>query len=360
VTAFSVLDQAPARAGVPAAESIRSVVPFARRVDALGFTRFWIAEHHAMGGVASSAPEVLIGQVAAVTRRLRVGSGGILLPNHRSLHVAEQFRTLAALFPGRIDLGIGRSEGATNEAVVRAFARPADTEHGSGFDDQLDELLSFAGVRALPEGHALAGVTAGPEGAPFPPVFLLGSSLRSAETAARRGLGYGFAAYTNPDLAAEALQSYRARFLPARRGARPYAILGLKVMVGEDDEHARALAAPWHLAMVRHRAGTPGPMMSVEDALAHRLTDAEREAETQVDVRADVIGGPDRVRDLLEEHVARSGADEVIVTTNTSSVSDRQASYVRLAETVGLTPSGSVSTNGRASSPAARGRSTTT
>jgi luciferase family oxidoreductase group 1 len=338
VTLLSVLDQAPTRSGTPAAESIRNVVPFARRIDELGYHRFWIAEHHSMGAVASSAPEILIGQVAGQTRRLRVGSGGILLPNHRPLHVAEQFLTLAALFPGRIDLGIGRSEGATDEAVVLAFARAADTEHRGGYDDQLNELLSFAGIDSLPPDHPLHGVRAGPAGAQFPPVYLLGSSTGSAETAARRGLGYGFAAYTNPDIAHEALRLYRARFAPAGPGVRPHAILGLKVMVGEDDEHARALALPWHLAMVRHRAGTPGPLMTVEDALAYRWTSAEREAEAKVDVRADVIGGPQRVQALLEDHAARSQADEIIVTTNTFSPTDRLASYERLAEVAGLEP----------------------
>lgn len=336
MTAYSVLDQAPVRAGVDPAQSIRDVVPFARRLDRLGFTRFWIAEHHAMGGVASTAPEVLIGQVAGATAHLRVGSGGMLLPNHRPLHVVEQFRMLSALFPGRIDLGIGRSEGATDPAVVRAFGRAEDTAHGGGFDGQLDELLAFAGLRPLTDGHPLAGVRGGPVGEPFPPVYLLGSSLRSAETAARLGLGYGFAAYTNPDVAADALQHYRARFVPARAGDRPHAILGLKVMVGEDDDHARALALPWHLAMVRHRAGEPGPVLSVEQALAHRWTTAERDAEPMVDTRADVVGGPGRARAGLEQHLRESGADEIILTTNTFSPADRIASYERLAAAVGL------------------------
>jgi luciferase family oxidoreductase group 1 len=149
VTLFSVLDQAPTRAGTPAAQSIRDVVALARHVDALGYARFWIAEHHAMGGVASTAPEVLIGHAAAETDHLRIGSGGILLPNHRPIHVAEQFLTLEALHPGRIDLGIGRSEGATDDATVRAFMRPSDNDHGSGFDRQLDELLAFGGARSL-------------------------------------------------------------------------------------------------------------------------------------------------------------------------------------------------------------------
>jgi luciferase family oxidoreductase group 1 len=338
VIALSVLEQAPVRTGVPAGASIREVVPFARRVDALGYHRFWIAEHHSIGGVASSAPEVLIGQVAAATEHLRVGSGGMLLPNHRPIHVAEQFLMLSALHPGRIDLGIGRSEGATDDAIVRAFARPEDLRHGGGYDRQLDELLAFAGLSRLPETDPLAGVRAGPRDVGFPPVFLLGSSLGSAQTAAVRGLGYGFAAYTNPEVAADALHAYREQFVASREGDRPHAILGLKVMVGEDDEHARALALPWHLGMVRHRAGHPGPMMTVEEALAHRWTEAERRAEEKVDVRADVVGGPERVQALLQEHVARSLADEIIVTTNTPTVEDRLESYVRLAAVMGLDP----------------------
>jgi len=362
VTEFSILEQAPSRAGTSAGQSIRDVLPFARRMDTLGYTRFWIAEHHSMGGVASSAPEVLIGQVAAATEHLRIGSGGMLLPNHRPVHVAEQFLVLAALHPGRIDLGIGRSEGATDEGMVRAFARSPDLEHGAGFDRQLDELLAFAGVAALPESHPLAGVRAGPRDTAFPPVFLLGSSPRSAQTAGRRGLGYGFAAYTNPEAAAGALQLYREQFVPARRGDRPHAILGLKVMVGEDDEHARALALPWHLGLVRHRAGLPGPLMTVEQALAHRWTQAERQAEGKVDVRADVIGGPERVRALLDEHIARSRADEIIVTTNTFAIEDRRASYARLAAVLGLRSptrrlvgSGRPSAAGRAGTPRTRG-----
>jgi luciferase family oxidoreductase group 1 len=342
VTAFSVLEQAPVRTGVPAGASIRDVIPFARQVDALGYHRFWIAEHHSMGAVASSAPEVLIGQVAAATRHLRVGSGGMLLPNHRPIHVAEQFLMLAALHPGRIDLGIGRSEGATDDGIVRAFARSEDLRHDGGYDRQLDELLAFAGLSLLPESDPLAGVRAGPRDVEFPPVFLLGSSLGSARNAARRGLGYGFAAYTNPEVAPEALRLYREQFVAARDGDRPHAILGLKVMVGEDDEHARNLALPWHLGMVRHRAGHPGPLMTVDEALAHRWTDTERRAEGKVDVRADVVGGPERVHALIQEHIERSLADEVIVTTNTFAAEDRLASYVRLATVMGL-ESGSIS-----------------
>jgi luciferase family oxidoreductase group 1 len=336
VTLFSVLDQAPTRASVPAAQSIRDVVSLADHVDTLGYARFWIAEHHAMGGVASTAPEVLIGHAAQATQHLRIGSGGILLPNHRPIHVAEQFLTLEALHPGRIDLGIGRSEGATDDATVRAFMRPSDNDHGSGFDRQLDELLAFGGIRPLNGGDPLAGVRAGPAGVALPPIFLLGSTPRSAATAARLGLGYGFAAYTNPGVVAEALQLYRRQFTPARPGDRPHAILGLKVIVGQDDEHAAALALPWHLALVQHRAGNAAPLMSVEHALAHRWTEAERAAEAKIDRRADVVGGPERARERIATLVAQTEADEVIASSNTFDPIDRRASYERLALAAGL------------------------
>jgi luciferase family oxidoreductase group 1 len=336
MTLFSVLEQAPVRVGATPAHAVRESLELARHVERLGFHRFWIAEHHALGAVASTAPEVLIGAVAGATRRLRVGSGGMLLPNHRPLHVAEQFRMLAALYPGRIDLGIGRSEGATDEAIVRAFGRPADSAHGAGYDAQLDQLLSFAGVVALHESDPLSGVHAGPQGEPFPPVFLLGSSADSARTAAARGLGYAFAAYSNPEVVTDALRLYRREFIPSAARDRPHAILGLKVVVGEDDAHARALALPWYLSWVRGRAGLSSELMTVEQAQAHRLNDAERAAEEKVRTDADVIGGPERVAQLLSERVAAAEADEVIVTTNAPTREDRWASYSRLAQALGL------------------------
>jgi luciferase family oxidoreductase group 1 len=342
VTAFSVLEQAPARADGPPGQALRDAIALARHVEPLGYKRFWVAEHHAMGGVESSSPEVLIGHVAAATEQLRAGSGGVLLPNHRPLHVAEQFRTLEALHPGRIDLGIGRSEGATDEATVLAFGRAENSGHGTGFDAQLDELLAFGGVRPLAPEHPLAGVRATPDGVPLPPVHLLGSSASSAQTAARKGLGYGFAAYTNPEAAADALRLYRERFVASREGDRPHAILGLKVVVGEDDAHAQALALPWHLALVQHRAGNPSRLMSVEAALRHRWTAAERQAESLVDVRADVVGGSESARERIDALVEASLADEVIVTTNTYDPADRWASYERLAEAVGLAPRAAV------------------
>ncbi|CAB4900930.1 unannotated protein [freshwater metagenome] len=329
---LSILDQAPTRVGGAPGHAFRDALELARVADDLGYHRFWVAEHHAIGSVAISAPEVLIGVLAHTTSRVRVGSGGMLLPNHRPIHVVEQFRSLEALAPGRIDLGIGRSEGAIDEAIVRAFGRPADNAHGAGYEDQLDELLAFGEVLPWPEGHPLSTARAAPTDVPLPPVFLLGSSSSSAATAARRGLGYGFAAHTNTQGAADAVQAYRRAFQPARPGDRPHAILALKVTVGEDDEHARALAAPSHLSMVRARLGDRSPMVSVDDALAHRWTAEERAAEAEfVDTRADVVGGVETVRAGIEAAVEASGADEVIAITNTPDPEERRASFRRLA-----------------------------
>jgi luciferase family oxidoreductase group 1 len=329
---LSVLDQAPTRRGGPPGHAFADSQTLARHVDALGFHRFWVAEHHGIGGVAISAPEVLLATLASQTERIRVGSGGILLPNHRPIHVAEQFRSLEALHPGRIDLGIGRSEGALDDAIVAAFARPADNAHGAGFEDQLAELLAFGGVRPLPDDHPLASARAVPADVPLPPVTLLGSSENSASTAARLGLQYAFAAQTNPDAAAPALQRYRREFVPSRPGDEPYAILASHVMVGEDAEHAAALVAPSRLSLVQARLGRSEGLYSVEDALSHAWTEEERAvAEKFGDRRADIIGDAEFVRDGIERAVEASGADEFITLSNTYEPTDRRASYDRLA-----------------------------
>lgn len=336
--AISVLDQAPRRTGGTPGHALGDALTLARHVDGLGIRRFWVAEHHAFAAVSIAAPEVLIGHIASATRHLRVGSGGVLLPNRRPLHVAEQFCTLEALHPGRIDLGVGRSEGAIDPPTVAALGRPDDTAHGPGYDRQLDELLAFGGVRPLPADDPLASVRAVPTDIALPPVTLLGSTASSAQTAARRGLAYAFASHTNPEGAAPALLAYREGFVPAHEGDRPHAMLALKVTVGEDDAHGEALAAPWHLAMVRQRAGHGSPLVTVEEALAHEWTDAEKRAEDLVDVRADAVGGPGRVRSRILEMAHAAQADEVFAITNTYELSDRLSSYHRLAAVMGLAP----------------------
>jgi luciferase family oxidoreductase group 1 len=333
---YSVLDQAPARFGAVPGAAIHESVALAQYADALGYHRFWLAEHHAIDSIEISAPEVVIAQVAALTPRIRVGSGGILLPNHRPIHVAEQFRTLEALHPGRIDLGIGRSEGSLDEATVLAFQRSGDLAHGGGYERQLDELLAFGGQVPLPADDPMASIDVTPVGVPLPPVFLLGSSVGSAGTAARRGLGYGFAVHTNPEGAAPALARYRSEFRPSALRERPHAILAVKIIVGETEEHAIALSASQRVALAHVRLGRPGRLRPDAEAVAHQWTAAEREAEKSQHPESDLIGDADQVRRRLEALVAATGADEVLVITNVYDAAERRASFGRLAAAVGL------------------------
>ncbi|MFF4819294.1 LLM class flavin-dependent oxidoreductase [Kitasatospora sp. NPDC001309] len=338
MTAFSVLDQGPRRAGTGTSELLDEAVRLARHVEALGFSRYWVAEHHAEAAVGISAPEIVIAHLAARTTRLRIGAGGMLLPNHSPLHVAEQFRTLEALHPGRIDLGIGRSTGTGHGPTAALLQRSSLAP--DVFNGQLAQLLAFGGHTALPDGHELAAVRAVPTDAPLPEVFLLGGSPASAGTAARLGLGYAYlAAYQDPANAFTALRRYREQFRPAREGARPWAVLTLTVVVGRDDRHAEELAAPWRLALAQHAVGRSAPLLSVEEALGHRPSPAEQAAQRTRplnDLRSEVVGGPDTVAAKLKAFVAESGADEVMVVANTYDPADRRESYTRLAELAGL------------------------
>lgn len=333
---FSILDQAPMRVDGAPGHALRDTLMLAAHADALGFTRYWIAEHHAMDCVAASSPEVVIGHAASVTRRIRVGSGGILLPNHRPLHVAEQFRTLQALHPGRIDLGIGRSEGALNDAVVQALGRPGDTAHGAGFTQQLEDLLGYGGTRPLPATHPGASVRAMPDDVPLPPVYLLGSGSGSAETAARLGLAYAFAALINPSGAAGAIARYRELFEPGPGGGRAYAILAVRVYVADTDAEAQLVAASGRLASARNRAGLPARLLPSPVALAHEWAESEIAGGVRMHQEADIIGGPERVEEQLNNLVTTTGADEIMVLSNTYDPAQRRDGYTILAQLFGL------------------------
>src|SRR4051812_45245844 len=210
---LSVLDLSPIGTGSSASEALRNTIDLARLADRLGFTRYWLAEHHNMPGIACSAPEVVIGAVARETERLRVGSGGIMLPNHTPLKVAETFRVLAALHPGRIDLGIGRAPG-TDQLTALALRRSREALTADDFPAQLGELLAFASD-TFPEGHPFRAVHAVPDEVPLPPIWLLGSSDYSAQVAAMIGVGFAFARHISPDGAAEAMRLYREQFTPS-------------------------------------------------------------------------------------------------------------------------------------------------
>jgi luciferase family oxidoreductase group 1 len=325
VPTLSVLDLAPVAAGTGASDALRRTVDLARLADRLGYVRYWLAEHHGMPGIASSAPEVLIGHVAAATPRIRVGAGGIMLPNHAPLRVAEAFHTLEALHPGRVDLGLGRAPG-TDPATSQAL-RPFDAHQ---FPAQLSELLSLSRQGFAP-GHPFHGVRVVPAGVPLPPVWLLGSSGASAELAGSFGLGYGFASHFSPAPPAPAIARYRDSFRPSSEFPRPHAIVGVAVVCGESDAEAAYHASSMELARIRLQRGEFGPIPTPEEALAHPYAPHER-AIVESYRRLNVVGTGAGVRDRLLAIAADAGADELLVTTTVTDPTARLRSYELLAD----------------------------
>jgi luciferase family oxidoreductase group 1 len=326
---LSVLDVSPVSSGSNGAQSLRNTLELARLTDRLGYERYWLAEHHNLPSIASSAPEIMIGHVANVTERIRVGAGGIMLPNHAPLKVAETFRVLEALHPERIDLGIGRAPG-TDPVTATALRRSQDGLEAEDFPQRFGELLAFSGDR-FPEDHPFRSVVAMPSDVGLPPIWLLGSSGYSARAAGQMGLGYAFAAHFSPADPAPALLAYRESFEPSESFERPSAILAVAVICGETDKHAEMLASSMELAWVRMRSGNPGPLPSPEEALAYPYTPAERRlAEAYRFMQ--VVGDPRTVRARIEELAEHTAADEVMVTTNVYDHPERLRSYKRLAE----------------------------
>ena len=326
---LSVLDVSPVSSGSDGARALRNTLELARLTDRLGYERYWLAEHHNLPSVASSAPEVMIGHVANVTERIRVGAGGIMLPNHAPLKVAETFRVLEALHPGRVDLGIGRAPG-TDPVTATALRRSQYELEADDFPQRFGELLAFSGD-GFPEEHPYRAVIAMPNGVGLPPIWLLGSSGYSARAAGEMGLGYAFASHFSPADPSPAMHAYRASFESSEDFGRPSAILAVAVVCGETDEHARMLATSMELAWVRMRSGDPGPLPSPEEAMAYPYTPAERHlADAYRFIQ--VVGDPRIVRARLEELAERTAADEVMVTTNVYDHAERLRSYERLAE----------------------------
>ena len=317
---LSVLDLSPVGDGQSASEAVQGTLALARRADELGFTRFWLAEHHGMPGIASSAPAVLIGAVADATRELRVGSGGVMLPNHAPLVVAEQFGTLAALHPGRIDLGLGRAPG-TDPHTAAALRRSAKPLGPDDFPEQLGELACFL-TGEFPDGHPFAALRAVPRPPQQPPIWLLGSSLYSAELAGILGLPFAFAHHFSSAYTLPALQTYRASFRSGRVLDAPYAIVTVQAVCAPSDEEAERIALPAALSFLRLRQGRPGTLPSPEQAAAHPWTPMERDfvAERR---RGQAVGSPETVRDALAELIATTRPDELMITTQAYSVADR-------------------------------------
>jgi luciferase family oxidoreductase group 1 len=323
---FSVLDLAPVREGGTVAEALANSADLARHAEQWGYTRFWIAEHHNMRGIASAATSVVIGHVAAHTSTIRVGSGGVMLPNHAPLVIAEQFGTLEALFPGRIDLGLGRAPGS-DEAASRALRYDTAEEN---FPRQVGELLAYL----APAGPGQRLVAFPGEGTNVP-VWLLGSSTYSAKLAGSMGLPFAFASHFAPALLMEALAIYRAEFTPSRYLDRPYAMVGVPLVAAESDGEAQRLATSAFQRQVklirRQSIFVPPPVDSMEGiwSEAERFLVGSRMAIA-------AIGGPETVRQKLGELLRQTQADELILVSDFYEHSRRLRSFEIAAEALRL------------------------
>ncbi len=300
---LSILDLAHVPLGSDVGQALRNTLDYARHADALGYERFWLAEHHNMPGIASAATSVVIGQVAAVTQRIRVGAGGIMLPNHAPLVIAEQFGTLEALFPGRIDLGLGRAPG-TDGMTWRALRRdPRAAEH---FPDDVQELQALLGpvqpgqrIRAVPGADSRV------------PLWILGSSLFGSQLAAQLGLPYAFASHFAPAALHDALRVYRERFQPSAQCERSYAMAGVNAIVADTDEAAQRLFTSLQQVVIGLVTGSPGRLAPPVD----RIDPLPPHVQQHVDafLSCSFVGSPATVRAGLEQFVEKTGVDEVIV-----------------------------------------------
>ena len=329
---LSVLDQTPIPEGTSPAKALANTVELAQLAERLGYRRYWLAEHHATHGLAGSAPEVLIAHVAAQTESIRVGSGGVMLPHYSPLKVAEQFRVLHALHPGRIDLGLGRAPGS-DQLTALALQRNRQAPAGDDFGNQLAELVAWLGG-GFPDGHPFGQVTATPVDPGGPELWLLTSSGYSALAAARFGMSLCFAHFINPDAARESMALYRDNFEPSAALAEPRASVAVSVICADTDAEAEQLAASVRLWRHRLVRGDPGPVPTVAEALAYPYTDAERRRGDAGRSRL-VVGGPARVGEQLEELAAALEVDEIVAVTITHDHLARLHSYELLAAEVG-------------------------
>jgi luciferase family oxidoreductase group 1 len=322
VVPLSVLDLAPIGTGSTATAALATSTKLVQLVEDLGFRRYWVAEHHGMPGIASSSPAVLIAHLAAVTERIRVGSGGVMLPNHQPLVIAEQFGTLDALHPGRIDLGIGRAPG-TDQRTARALRRGTAALGADDFPEQLDELMAYF--------RGDGPVAAVPAQGQDPAVWLLGSSGYSAQLAGLMGLPFAFAHHFSSENTLPALELYRKMFRPSEVLAEPYALIAASVLCAPDDAEARRLALPSALQFLQLRLGRPGPVPTPEEAAAHPWTEQELALAAQRR-RFISVGTPEQVRDDLERRRLEADADELIITTQIHDAAERRSSYELVAK----------------------------
>ena len=321
---FTLLDLSPIPQGADAGTALRNTIDLARHAEAWGYRRFWLAEHHNMPGIASAATAVVIGQVAAATSRIRVGAAGIMLPNHAPLVIAEQFGTLAALFPGRVDLGLGRAPGSDMRAA-RALRRNLDSDP-DGFPRDVVELQSY--FRPARPGQPLQAV---PGAGQDVPLWILGSSLYGAQLAAALGLPYAFASHFAPDALDEALRVYREQFRPSEQLDRPHVAAAINVFADETEAGARRLFTSLQQQFLNLRRGTPGQLPPPVDSMDRLWTAAER-AGTERALSCSAVGTPAQVRAGLEAFLERTGADEKMLTGQIFDHEARLRSFRLVAE----------------------------
>lgn len=324
MTPLSVLDLSPIAEGSNAGQSLRNSLDLAQHAERLGYNRLWLAEHHSMRGIASAATAVVIAHVAAGTSRIRLGAGGIMLPNHAPLMVAEAFGTLAALHPGRIDLGVGRAPG-TDPVTAQALRRNLEQDV-NGFPRDVVELMGY--FRDPEPGQRVIAV---PGAGLKVPVWILGSSLFGAQLAAALGLPYAFASHFAPAEMDRAIELYRVRFEPSEYLDQPYVMLGLNVFAAETDDRAKLLQSSQQQAFVNLRTGRPGPLPPPVEGYEETL-DLHARAILRQALSCSVVGAPDTVKAGVTEFIQRTGADEIMVTGQIFDHTARIRSYEILAE----------------------------
>jgi len=332
--ALSVLDQSPIGAGRTARDAFEETIQLAQLCERLSYTRYWLAEHHNTPSLAGSAPEILITRVAAATQSIRVGSGGVMLQHYSPLKVAETFRVLHSLFPGRIDLGIGRAPGSDQRtAYALAQGHPTPIER---FPEQLRDLAALLySEDGLPPDHPFRGVralpTPPPDAAGAPELWLLGSSDQSAAYAAYFGFAFSFAHFINPHGSVAVLHEYRDAFRPSAALAQPQASLAVRVLCADTDQEAMRLSSSFALSRLRFERGQLAPLPTVEEALSYPYTDAER-ARLDAILANIVIGSPESVHRRLADMAAAHAVDELVVVTLVHDPAARRRSYELLAQ----------------------------
>jgi len=327
--ALSLQDLAPIAQGTATSQAMAETVRLAQEADRLGYTRLWYAEHHGMPSIASSVPEILIASAAAATSTIRVGAGGVMLLNHAPLRIAEAYRTLEALYPGRIDLGLGRAPGGDGYAM-----RALRSGGGEEFSAYLAELMAFD-EDSFPSDHPFSRVPVSPGGIALPPKFLLGSSGASAEAAGQLGFGYAFAAHFSHSPAAPAFAAYRAAFQPSPAFPAPHTILCLSVICAPSEDEAKFLATSQAVNWARFVTGEQRQLTSPEEAIAHKLTPQQEQVIAQQSSLW-LVGDPTQMAQVISDKARQAGADEVMVTTTMHSYALRRRSYALLAAALGI------------------------